>query len=145
MRKRPGPTLGDLTDGVLKSSLHECAPPLRNPGYHATYLPGDCEGQAERCSALHAPIPPAPQKFHQAQVPQRLQLLADFVAHVPVRGMQFSQVPGEGVDVLKSELVLVERADDVENVEGPAARVSPLLLVGARRVCYSQCHWRFRI
>ena len=64
------------------------------------------------------------EEFHQPHVPQHLQLLADFVAHVAVGGMQFFQVRGEGVDILKGELVLVERPDDVENVERPIVRVS---------------------
>jgi hypothetical protein len=38
-----------------------------------------------------------------------LELLPDLVAHVPVVGMQFFKVRGEGVDLLKGELGLVER------------------------------------
>jgi hypothetical protein len=50
-------------------------------------------------------------------------LLPDFVAHVPVAGMHFLQLPGKRVNVLKRELCFVERPDDVENVQRPAAQL----------------------
>jgi len=40
--------------------------------YRVTYLPVDREGWAERCSALHTPVPPAAEEFHESQVPQHL-------------------------------------------------------------------------
>jgi hypothetical protein len=43
-------------------------------------------------------------------------LLPDFVAPVPVAGMEFFKVRGECVDVPKGELVLVKPPHDVENI-----------------------------
>src|ERR1019366_2373189 len=63
-----------------------------------------------RRSPLHAAVTPAAEEFHKAHVAQDLQLLPDFVKHVPVVGMQFFGVRGEGVNFLNDKLFLVERA-----------------------------------
>jgi hypothetical protein len=51
-------------------------------------------------------------------------LLPDFVAHVPVRGMQPLQVRSECINILKGEFGLVKPPHEVENIKRPTARLS---------------------
>jgi len=88
--------------------------------------------RAEGSSALHTPVPPPAEEFHKPQVAQHLQLLPDFVAHVPVVRMQLLQLRGKRVYVLKRELGLAEPPHDAENIKRPAA--------GCPRYSWSGCN-----
>jgi len=74
-------------------------------------------------SLLHALVAAPAKEFHKPQVAQNLQLLADFVAHVPVVGKQPLQLPGERVNVLKEKLFPVYCPHDVEHIQRPPACV----------------------
>jgi hypothetical protein len=50
-----------------------------------------------------------------------LELLADFVAHVSVLRVEFSQTHITRVDVLKGEFLLAQGPDDLQDVESPPA------------------------
>lgn len=66
----------------------------------------------------------------EAGVAQYLELLADFVADVPIAGMQFLQSRGQGVRILVGEFGFAEAADGGEDVQGPAALIDGNILEG---------------
>jgi hypothetical protein len=47
-------------------------------------------------------------KFHEAQIPQALELLADFVVDMEVAGMQARQLGTAGINVRKREIFPAE-------------------------------------
>ena len=61
------------------------------------------------------------EEMEEAEVAQNLELLADFVADVAVGGMKRGEVGFESVGVGESESLFVKRAEEVEDVERPAA------------------------
>jgi hypothetical protein len=63
----------------------------------------------------------AAEEFEEAEVAEDLELLADFVGDVRIVGMESGEFGSVGVDVGEREFWFVEGADDVEDVEGPAA------------------------
>jgi len=56
----------------------------------------------------------------QARIAQHLQLLADFVPHMPVIGMEFLQFAGQAVNVLVFELHPAKPPHDIQYVQSPA-------------------------
>ncbi|MGB8476764.1 MAG: hypothetical protein WCE61_22000 [Candidatus Acidiferrum sp.] len=81
--------------------------------------------EEERCrpegTALRKTILAGGEEGEEAEVAEDLELLADFVADVGVVGMELGKLGGVGVDVGWGEFGFVQGADDVEDVEGPAA------------------------
>ena len=57
----------------------------------------------------------------EAEVAEDLELLADLGADVAVGGMEGGEVGFEGIGVGERESLFVERAEEVQDVEGPAA------------------------
>lgn len=63
----------------------------------------------------------AGEELEEAEVAKDLELLADFVADVAIRGMERREMRFEGVGVGERESLFVEGADEIEDVECPAA------------------------
>ena len=82
-------------------------------------------GEKERCrpegTALRKAVLAGAEEGEEAEVAEDLELLADFVADVTVGGMEFGEFGGAGVDVGEKEFGFVQGANNVEDVEGPAA------------------------
>src|SRR5258708_36030288 len=66
----------------------------------------------------------------EAGVAEDLKLLADFVADVPIAGMQFLKSQGQGVRILVGEFGFAEAAHGGEDIQGPAALIDGNILEG---------------
>jgi len=73
----------------------------------------------------------------EAGVAEDLKLLADFVADVPIAGMQFLQSRGQRVRIIIGEFGFAEAAHGGEDVQGPAALIDGNILEGfdALKLC----------
>ena len=59
--------------------------------------------------------------MQEAEVAEELELLADLIVDVAVGGVKAGEFAGVGVEVGEGEVGFVEGAEEVEDVEGPAA------------------------
>ena len=66
----------------------------------------------------------------EAGVAEDLKLLADFVADVPIAGMQFLKPRGQGVRILVGEFGFTEAAHGGEDIQCPAALMDRNILEG---------------
>ncbi|MFZ0924197.1 MAG: hypothetical protein WA020_14115, partial [Candidatus Acidiferrales bacterium] len=76
---------------------------------------------SEKTSESPHEVFPLAQECNETQISQYLELLADFVADVAIGGMERGEVGFEGIGVGEREILFMEGANEIENIEGPTA------------------------